>query len=196
MASSTALNESHDDYPRVVANLNERWRVVECRDRVQWVLQWRSGGPETCRSDTWKGRGYFRTSEVLKRSIREERLSVDPAAEIVLAALPDWLEGDLGPIPVLRYGRHTRLASNRISSTAVLPVNAVALPFGTEIPCPTHCSGQSAHALPFGDNPHALPATGAPIPEYKFVPTETQMLFREGNLMPDCFSKSQGSAVA
>jgi hypothetical protein len=32
------LNESYDDYPRVVAKLNDRWRVIECRDRVQWIL--------------------------------------------------------------------------------------------------------------------------------------------------------------
>jgi len=32
------LNESYDGYPRVVAKLNDRWRVIECRDRVQWIL--------------------------------------------------------------------------------------------------------------------------------------------------------------
>ena len=33
-----ALNESYDDGPRVVAHLNDRWRVIECRDQVQWIL--------------------------------------------------------------------------------------------------------------------------------------------------------------
>lgn len=145
MASVTALNESHDDYPRVVANLNERWRVVECRDRGQWVLQWRSGGPETCRSDTWRGRGYFRTSEALKRAVREQRLSVDHDAERVISALPDWLDGIIGPIPALRYGRRTRLLnSSRLAGCPAFAgqsnCRALRTAPGRKNPCPTHAA--------------------------------------------------------
>jgi hypothetical protein len=32
-------NESAEGYSPVVAVLNGKWRVIECRDRVQWILQ-------------------------------------------------------------------------------------------------------------------------------------------------------------
>jgi hypothetical protein len=99
-----SLGESDENYCRVVTKLNPSWRVIECRDRVQWILQ-RRIRPETVVRATFRNRGYFRTREVLTRSIKA--LKIDPAT---LNGLPDWLEGDLGPIPTLRYGRHTRVA--------------------------------------------------------------------------------------
>jgi hypothetical protein len=41
--------ESDDDYPCTVAFLNYRWRVIECRDRVQWILQYRAIGQKPSR---------------------------------------------------------------------------------------------------------------------------------------------------
>jgi hypothetical protein len=44
-----ALNrhESSDGYSRVGAVLNGKWRVIECRDRIQWILQSRDIAPTT-----------------------------------------------------------------------------------------------------------------------------------------------------
>lgn len=53
--ASVQHRESADDYHRVVAVLNDRWRVIECRDGIQWVLQ-RRGSPETIRGDDWRSR--------------------------------------------------------------------------------------------------------------------------------------------
>jgi hypothetical protein len=47
--------ESADDYP-VVAQLSPKWRVIECRDGEQWILQ--------RKSNKWEGRSYCRTSGV------------------------------------------------------------------------------------------------------------------------------------
>ena len=44
-APSPRLLETADDYGGVVVSLNPDWRVIECRDRVQWVLQHR-GSPK------------------------------------------------------------------------------------------------------------------------------------------------------
>ena len=49
--------ETADDYFRVIARLNPRWRVIECRDGIQWILQ-RRGSPEKARRDDWRGRSY------------------------------------------------------------------------------------------------------------------------------------------
>src|SRR6266478_4986091 len=50
--------------------LNARWRVVVCRDGIQWILQRRNvragtGGdrPERHSTDDWRGRAYCRTRE-------------------------------------------------------------------------------------------------------------------------------------
>jgi hypothetical protein len=70
--------ESADDYPRVVADLG-KWRVIECRDGQQWILQRKSG--------TWEARSYCRTSEALRRVVREH-----VGGDVELPAdLPKWL---------------------------------------------------------------------------------------------------------
>jgi hypothetical protein len=87
---SPRLLETADDYCRVVVVLNPDWRVIECRDRVQWILQHR-GSPKRSRKDDWRGRSYCRTSEVLIRCAREYAGEMDPAACTILAALPPRL---------------------------------------------------------------------------------------------------------
>jgi hypothetical protein len=58
--------ESADDYP-VVAQLGPKWRVVECRDGEQWILQ--------KKSNKWESRSYCRTSAVLERVVRASTTS-------------------------------------------------------------------------------------------------------------------------
>jgi len=83
--------ETSDNYDGFVAQLNPDWRVVECRDRVQWILQ-RRGSPKTPRGDDWRGRSYCRTSAVLIRCTREHAGAIDPTAAAILAALPARIE--------------------------------------------------------------------------------------------------------
>jgi hypothetical protein len=73
--------ESADDYPGVVANLG-KWRVVACRDGEQWILQRKSG--------TWEARSYCRTSEALRRVVREH------VGDVELPDLPKWLAEPAG----------------------------------------------------------------------------------------------------
>jgi hypothetical protein len=83
--------ESSDNYGRVVSRLNPRWRVIECRHGLQWILQYRASA-ETYPTSDWKGRSFCRTSEALRRCTREHAGSIDPAAAACLAALPEWIE--------------------------------------------------------------------------------------------------------
>jgi hypothetical protein len=105
-------NESDDNYYRIVIRLNDRWRVIECRDGVQWILQYRASA-ETYPTAFWKGRGYFRTREALIRSCTCAG-AISAAAAAILAALPDWFGGGNGPIPTLRYGRHPRVTAKQL----------------------------------------------------------------------------------
>jgi len=80
--------ETSDGYVGFVAQLNPDWRVVECRDRLQWILQ-RRGSPKKPRPDDWRGRSYCRTREALIRCTREYAGAIDLAAAEILAGLPD-----------------------------------------------------------------------------------------------------------
>jgi hypothetical protein len=83
--------EKADHYAGLVVQLNANWRVVECHDRIQWILQRRSS-PKMSRRDDWRGRSYCRTSQALIRSAREYAGAVDPAAAVILSALPARIE--------------------------------------------------------------------------------------------------------
>jgi hypothetical protein len=79
--------ESDDGYRAVVAHLNERWRVIVCRDGMQWVLQYRAS-TKTARRVEWKGRSYCRTRECLLRDVRYHAGEIDAHAFAIVEALP------------------------------------------------------------------------------------------------------------
>jgi hypothetical protein len=76
------LGEENDDYP-TVAILNDRWRVVVCRNSIQWILQKR-GGP-----NHWRGRYFCRTREVLIRCAREHAGEIGGDALVILLRRPE-----------------------------------------------------------------------------------------------------------
>jgi hypothetical protein len=84
-------HESSDGYSRVVAVLNGKWRVIECRDRIQWILQSRDSlRPEEV--GLWRGRSYCRTKETILRVRAAHAGKIAPTTAAVLVALPDCIE--------------------------------------------------------------------------------------------------------
>jgi hypothetical protein len=85
---------------RLVAQLNESWRVVD--DPLQWILQRKKGSPRR-KNSGWRSRSFCRTREALLRCIREyccsrdegglkcihEYRGVDAAALTQVRALPE-----------------------------------------------------------------------------------------------------------
>lgn len=47
--------ESDPNYGAVIAQLNDRWRVIVCRDGIQWILQKSKKSGAGAR---WQGRSY------------------------------------------------------------------------------------------------------------------------------------------
>ena len=84
-------HETADDYRAVLAHLSDRWRVVACKDRIQWILQGRDG--KRAGRPRWTGVRYFRTREALMQSVRGLCGAVDPAALATLAFLPNTFAG-------------------------------------------------------------------------------------------------------
>lgn len=88
---SIERRESADLYHGVVVHLNERWRVIACRDGIQWVLQCRAG--ERHGRARFDNRSYCRTRNALIRVCREHAGDISPAALSILDALPAMIEG-------------------------------------------------------------------------------------------------------
>ena len=80
--------ESDDNYP-VVAHLDDRHRVISCRDGIQWIVQRRmnTGG------SGWRGLSFCRTREALICDA-ERRLGrpIPKEAAAILNALPAILD--------------------------------------------------------------------------------------------------------
>jgi hypothetical protein len=70
--------ETSDQYPRVVAVLDPKRRVIECAAGLQWIIQVRKRNG----AHPWESVSFCRTKEALLR------LTGNPA---VLQSLPDWL---------------------------------------------------------------------------------------------------------
>ena len=81
------LNERDDDYPLVLCRLNHRWRIIDCRDSIQWVLQRRAGHLNG--RPRWDGNAYCRSRAGLLANIKERAGDADPSALAVIKALPE-----------------------------------------------------------------------------------------------------------
>ncbi len=73
----------------LVAELNNRWRVVLCKDGIQWVLQYRASSSETYAGARWIGRGYFRARNVLIRVCHEKAGDIKSTSISILETLPN-----------------------------------------------------------------------------------------------------------
>jgi hypothetical protein len=91
--------ESDQTYPNI--NLNDRWRVIECRDGIQWVLQARNRA-ETVASDVWRGRSYCRTRQALIRCCDQYAGAINPAAVAALEALPERFPHPSAPVTAVK----------------------------------------------------------------------------------------------
>lgn len=87
-----ANNREESDYYRaIIAKLNADWRVIECRDAIQWILQRRAGIRHG--EPRWDSRCYCRTRQGLVRRVRELAGKSDAYALAIIGSLPDWMEG-------------------------------------------------------------------------------------------------------
>jgi len=79
--------ETADDYRAVIATLSDCWRVIVCRDALQWIVQ-RTDGERAGRA-RWTGVHYCQTRRALVRLCRASCERIDPGTLTVLGALPD-----------------------------------------------------------------------------------------------------------
>ena len=78
--------EVWDDYHGVILKFSSRWRVILCKDNIQWILQ--KCDAEPSHDGNLRGKSYFACKESLIRVCGSRRLFLDPKARAVLEALP------------------------------------------------------------------------------------------------------------
>jgi hypothetical protein len=79
-------HETSDDYIKVVACLKENWRVIVCKDNIQWILQRRDA--ERSGSPRWRGVSYHCERKALIGVSRACAKEFDLTALAQLEALP------------------------------------------------------------------------------------------------------------
>ena len=79
--------ETSDFYKGVIAVLASRWRVVTCRNGIQWILQKRTAEP--LHEGIWRGQSYCTSRDALLEACAGRELLSDEKACALLNALPD-----------------------------------------------------------------------------------------------------------
>ena len=79
--------ETASDYSAVVTVLNTNWRVIRCRDDIQWILQRRDGS--RAGRGRWTGSSYHTDREALIAFCRTRAGRGAAAGMAILAALPE-----------------------------------------------------------------------------------------------------------
>jgi len=68
--------EIADDYGQVIAVIDDRTRVINCKDDIQWIVQHRSGGQ-------WRNKAFCRRRATLLRLL--------PKVDVTTASLLETL---------------------------------------------------------------------------------------------------------
>ena len=96
LAQTGSHRERDDDYLRVVARLGARWRVVVCKDRLQWIVQRRDA--ETAHRAHWRGVSFHLSRDALMSASVRLAGACDPGTLAILAALPAHLARGCGNV--------------------------------------------------------------------------------------------------
>ena len=83
--------ETADAYDNVVVQLAPRWRVIICKDDLQWIIQKRSAEP--LHRGRWRARSHVTCRAALIRLCASLELLSDASVRARLEALPEQFSG-------------------------------------------------------------------------------------------------------
>ena len=83
--------ESDDNYLDVAAQLAPRWRVIVCKDHLQWIIQKRTAEP--LHAGVWRGVSYVTSRSSLIRLYASLEFLSDHVVCATLYALPEQFSG-------------------------------------------------------------------------------------------------------
>lgn len=91
VSADLSLREEADAYRAVIAVLNPSWRVIVCRDAIQWIMQRRAG--QRHGRARWEAKSFHRLKSGLMRRVRHRAGECDASALNILMALPAVMGG-------------------------------------------------------------------------------------------------------
>ena len=83
--------ERDDGFSQVVVQLAPRWRVIVCKDHLQWIIQKRTAEP--LHAGVWRGVSYVTSRSSLIRLCASLELLSDDTVRATLYALPEQFSG-------------------------------------------------------------------------------------------------------
>ena len=86
-----AHRERDDEYCEVIVQLAPRWRVIVCKDYLQWIIQKRTAEP--LHRGEWRGQSYVTSRNSLIRLCASLGLLSGDNARATLDALPEQFRG-------------------------------------------------------------------------------------------------------
>ena len=86
-----AHRERDDEYREVIVQLAPRWRVIVCKDYLQWIIQKRTAEP--LHRGEWRGQSYVTSRNSLIRLCASLELLSDDTVCATLYALPEQFSG-------------------------------------------------------------------------------------------------------
>ena len=78
--------EREDSYSKVVVTLAPRWRIIECRNAEQWIIQHRSAEP--LHQGVWRSVSYVVSRDKLIELSASLGFLSEPSKRAVLERLP------------------------------------------------------------------------------------------------------------
>ena len=86
MSESHSHRERDDSYSKVIIQLAPRWRIIECRNALQWIIQHRSS--KLLNQGNWLGVSYLTSRNKLIEVSTGLNLLSDVSMKDALAGLP------------------------------------------------------------------------------------------------------------
>jgi len=87
IAEGKSHRERDDNYRKVIIHLSPRWRIIECRNALQWIIQHRSAKP--LNRGYWLGKSYLTSRNKLIEVSTSLNLLSDASMKDVLVGLPE-----------------------------------------------------------------------------------------------------------
>ena len=81
--------EGADSYHKVIVQLAQRWRIIQCRNAEQWIIQKRSAEP--LHQGVWRSVSYVVSRDKLIDLSTSLGLLSEPSKRAVLEALPSTI---------------------------------------------------------------------------------------------------------
>ena len=87
--NASSHRERDEHYAHLIATPAPRWRIILCRDGMQWIIQKK----EAPHAGPWRAEGYYTCRESLIKACGKLDLLSDTNTEAVLYALPERITG-------------------------------------------------------------------------------------------------------